>query len=175
MDALERQLARHEVKLVALQTACQNPTGRNLSEERRRRLAQLAVERNFFIIEDRVYADTSFEGDSPRPLRELAPAHVIYVNSLSKVVGGGLRAGWVAARGPVRDRLAMLKLGDDFHSPTLIQHIAARWLAAGARRPLRREHTPVLPRAPRRPRRGARAVTIGRVPRRHRAAATTSG
>jgi DNA-binding transcriptional MocR family regulator len=57
---------------------------------------------------------------------------VIYVNSLSKVVGGGLRAGWVAARGPVRERLAMLKLGDDFHSPSLIQHIVARWLAGGA-------------------------------------------
>jgi DNA-binding transcriptional MocR family regulator len=55
-----------------------------------------------------------------------------YVNSLSKVVGGGLRAGWIAARGPVRERLAMLKLQDDFHTPTLIQHIGARWLAAGA-------------------------------------------
>jgi 2-aminoadipate transaminase len=132
VDALERQLARHEVKLVALQTACQNPTGRNLSEERRQRLAELAIERNFFIIEDRVYADTSFNGSAPRPIRELAPAHVIYVNSLSKVVGGGLRAGWVVARGPVRERIAMLKLADDFHSPTLIQHMAARWLAAGA-------------------------------------------
>ena len=134
VDTLERLLARHEVKLVALQTACQNPTGRNISEERRRRLAELALERNFFILEDRVYADTGFEGASvvPRPLRELAPAHVIYVNSLSKVVGGGLRAGWVVARGPVRERLAMLKLADDFHSPTLIQHIVARWLAGGA-------------------------------------------
>jgi DNA-binding transcriptional MocR family regulator len=134
VDTLERLLARHEVKLVALQTACQNPTGRNISEERRRRLAELALERNFFIVEDRVYADTGFEGAPavPRPLRELAPAHVIYVNSLSKVVGGGLRAGWVAARGPVRERLAMLKLGNDFHSPSLIQHIVARWLAGGA-------------------------------------------
>ena len=26
----------------------------------------------------------------------------------------------------------MLKLDADFHSPTLIQHIAARWLATGA-------------------------------------------
>jgi DNA-binding transcriptional MocR family regulator len=42
VDALERLLARHEVKLVGLQTACQNPTGRNLSEERRARLAELA-------------------------------------------------------------------------------------------------------------------------------------
>jgi DNA-binding transcriptional MocR family regulator len=132
VDTLERLLVRHEVKLVALQTACQNPTGRHLSEERRRRLADLAVERNFFVLEDRVYADAHFEGEHVRPLRELAPAHVIYVNSLSKVVGGGLRAGWVAARGPVRERIAMLKLEDDFHTPTLIQHIAARWLAAGA-------------------------------------------
>ena len=132
VDTLERLLARHEVKVVALQTACQNPTGRHLSEDRRRRLAELAVERNFFVLEDRVYADAHFEGQPVRPLRELAPAHVIYVNSLSKVVGGGLRAGWIAARGPVRERLAMLKLEDDFHTATLIQHIAARWLAAGA-------------------------------------------
>jgi 2-aminoadipate transaminase len=132
VDRLERLLARHEVKLVALQTACQNPTGRDLSEERRIRLAELAVERNFFVLEDRVYSDTRFGGDPPPPLRELAPAHVIYVNSLSKVVGGGLRTGWVAARGPVRDRIATLKLEADFHSPTLLQHIAARWIASGA-------------------------------------------
>ena len=50
---------------------------------------------------------------------------------MSKVVGGGLRLGWVAARGPVRERLAMLKLETDFHSPTLTQHIGARYLAAG--------------------------------------------
>jgi DNA-binding transcriptional MocR family regulator len=129
---LERLLARHEVKLVALQTACQNPTGRDLSEERRARLAELAIERNFFVMEDRVYADASFGREPARPLRELAPAHVIYVNSLSKLVGGGLRAGWVAARGPVRERIAMMKLESDFHSATLIQHIAARWLATGA-------------------------------------------
>jgi DNA-binding transcriptional MocR family regulator len=90
------------------------------------------MERNFFVLEDRVYADASFGREPVRPLRELAPAHVIYVNSLSKVVGGGLRAGWIAARGPVRDRIAMLKLESDFFTATLIQHIAARWLATGA-------------------------------------------
>ncbi len=132
VDTLERLLARHEVKLVGLQSACHNPTGRSISDERRARLAELAVERNFFVLEDRVYADMHFEGEIVRPVRDLAPAHVIYVNSLSKVVGGGLRTGWVAARGPVRDRIAMLKLEADFHSPTLIQHMAARWLATGA-------------------------------------------
>jgi 2-aminoadipate transaminase len=77
VDALERLLGRHEVKLVGLQTACQNPTGRSLSEERKARLAELAVERNFFVIEDRVYADMHYDRELRRPLRELAPAHVI--------------------------------------------------------------------------------------------------
>jgi DNA-binding transcriptional MocR family regulator len=132
LDALERLLARHEVKLVALQTASQNPTGRDLSEERRQRLAELARERNFFVLEDRVYADSRLDGsEPPDALRGLAPAHVIYANSLSKVVGGGLRLGWVAARGPVRDRIAMLKLETDFHTPTLLQHMGARFLASG--------------------------------------------
>ena len=63
------------------------------------------MERNFFVLEDGVYADLRYEGE-PRAGRcaSWRPAHVIYVNSLSKVVGGGLRIGWVAARGPVLDR-----------------------------------------------------------------------
>jgi DNA-binding transcriptional MocR family regulator len=94
IDALEQVLARHEVKVVCLQTASQNPTGRDMSEEGRERLARLAMERNFFILEDGVYADLRFEDPGPRPIRELAPGHTIYVSSLSKMVGGGLRIGW---------------------------------------------------------------------------------
>src|SRR3954447_5143128 len=128
---LERVLARHEVKVCALQPACNNPTGRDLSPERRARLAQLARERSFFVVEDHVYADVRFEGESVRPLREEIPGHAIYINSLSKTVGGGLRIGWLAARGPVLQRLAALKLDSDFHTASLTQHIAARYLASG--------------------------------------------
>ena len=131
VTALERVLARHEVKLCALQTACQNPTGGDMSAERRERLAQLAVERNFFVLEDGVYSDLRFEGKAPKPLRAAAPGHVIYLNSLSKTVGGGLRIGWIATRGPVRQRLAELKLDTDFHTASLTQHISARYLASG--------------------------------------------
>src|SRR3954447_3523268 len=131
LDALEHVLARYEIKLCALQTVSQNPTGRDLSEERRQRLARLAVDRNFFVLEDGVYSDVRFDGESPPPLRELAPGHVIYCDSMSKTVGGGLRMGWIAARGPVFDRLAMLKLNSDFHTNTLSQYITARFLAPG--------------------------------------------
>ncbi len=132
LDGLERLLARHEVKLVALQTACHNPTGRDLSAARGRRLAELALERNFFVLEDQVYADTRLEGERGRSIRELAPAHVIHAGSLSKVVGPGLRVGWVASRGPISERITMAKLLSDFHTSSVTQHIAARWLASGA-------------------------------------------
>src|SRR4051794_18644320 len=131
LDALEQVLARYEVKLCALQTVSQNPTGRDLSEERRERLAKLARERNFFVLEDGVYSDVRFDGEQPPPLRSLAPGHVIYCDSMSKTVGGGLRMGWLAARGPVFDRLATMKLNTDFHTNTLAQHITARFLAQG--------------------------------------------
>jgi DNA-binding transcriptional MocR family regulator len=131
VDALQRVLDRQDVKLCVLQTSCHNPTGQHLSEERRVRLARLARERNFFVLEDGVYGTVSFDGRPRRRLRELAPSHVIYVDSLSKTIGGGLRIGWLAARGPVRERLVRLKLGSDMQTATLGQHIAARYLAGG--------------------------------------------
>ena len=131
LDALEQVLARHEVKVVALQTASQNPTGADMSDARRERLARLAIERNFFILEDGVYSDLRYDGPAPRPMRELAPSHTVYLSSLSKTVGGGLRIGWVAARGPVLERIAHLKLQTDFFTAAPTQHIAADFLARG--------------------------------------------
>lgn len=131
VDALERVLARHEIKMCVLQSACQNPTGYDLSDERATRLIELARERSFFVLDDGVYATVRYDGgDRPR-LRVRAPGHVIYVDSLSKTIGGGLRLGWLAASGPVRSRIAALKLDTDFHTSSLVQHLAARYLASG--------------------------------------------
>ena len=101
IDALERILARHEIKLVALQAPCANPTGADLSPRRRDRLIELARTREFFVLDDGVYATIRFEGEPLARLRERAASHVIYCDSLSKTIGGGLRVGWIAASGPV--------------------------------------------------------------------------
>jgi DNA-binding transcriptional MocR family regulator len=92
---------------------------------------ELARRHGFFILEDAVYADLRYEGEDPGPLRTLAPAHVIYVDSLSKTVGPGLRTGWIAASGPVYERLVAEKHSDDTNSPMLTQHTAAAFLADG--------------------------------------------
>ena len=163
VDALEAVLARHEVRLLSLQATCHNPTGVDLSPDRRERLMRLAVDRNMFVVEDRVYSDLRYEGDAPPPLRLSAPGHVLEVNSLSKVVGGGLRVGWINARGPVLGRLAAMKQASDFHTPTPVQHMAARYLAGdGYERQLEAQPA-LLPRAPRRDHGGAGEAPGGRV------------
>lgn len=130
-DALEELLARQEIRLLAIQPRCHNPTGRDLSAERRTRLLELARRHGFFIVEDGIYGDLRFEGEDPGSLRREAHGHVIYVDSLSKLVGGGLRVGWIASSGPVRQRLLYEKRTDDMHSATLTQLALARFLAAG--------------------------------------------
>jgi 2-aminoadipate transaminase len=129
--ALEELLARQEIRLLAIQPRCHNPTGSDLSAERRVHLLELARRHGFFILEDGIYADLRFEGEDPGSLRRDAPSHVIYVDSLSKLVGGGLRVGWVASSGPVRDRLLHEKRTDDMHTATLTQLAMARFLDAG--------------------------------------------
>jgi 2-aminoadipate transaminase len=131
VDALERLLRGHEVKLVALQPRAHNPTGQDLGEERRARLLELARRHGFFVLEDAVYADLRYDGADPGSLRARDPAHVIYVDSLSKTVAPGLRAGWIAASGPVLDRLIAEKRDDDAHCATLPQLVAASYLGAG--------------------------------------------
>jgi len=118
--------------LCALQPACHNPTGRDLVGPRRERLLELAQERSFFVLEDGVYATLRYEGDEPPRLREGAPAHVVYVDSLSKTVGGGLRIGWIAARGPIPGPPGHPEDGQRRPTPARWTSTSpARYLAAG--------------------------------------------
>ena len=134
-DALEQLLRQHEIKLVATQSRIQNPTGLDLSPERRGRLVALARRHGFFVLDDGVYADLRFQGEGAPSLRAEAPDHVVAVNSLSKTLSPGMRIGWVTASGPVIERVAREKRGDDIHSTTPSQMIAARFLAAGEYEP----------------------------------------
>ena len=131
VDALEQLLARREIRMLALQPRIQNPTGRDLSLERRERLAELAVRHGFFVVEDAIYSPLRFEGVDHGALRPLAPDHTIYIHSLSKVLSPGLRAGWVVASGPVLERIAQEKRTDDMTCATLPQLVTAEFLTGG--------------------------------------------
>jgi DNA-binding transcriptional MocR family regulator len=73
----------------------QNPSGRTLSVERRRRLAELARERDLLVLEDDPYGLVRYDGESLPSVFELAGGEkVAYASSFSKTVAPGLRVGW---------------------------------------------------------------------------------
>jgi 2-aminoadipate transaminase len=73
----------------------QNPSGRTLSTERRRRLVELAREHDLLVVEDDPYGLVRFEGDAPATLFELdAGERVVYSSSFSKTVAPGIRVGY---------------------------------------------------------------------------------
>ena len=72
----------------------QNPSGRTLSAERRRRVAELAAEHDLLVLEDDPYGLIRFEGEAPPSLFELSGGRTAYTSSFSKTVGPGVRVGW---------------------------------------------------------------------------------
>ena len=122
VDALER-LLRHlkdsgtPAKLLYTIPNFHNPAGVNLTLARRRRLAELADEFNFVILEDDAYGELRFDGEHIAPIYTLArPGRVIRAATLSKILAAGLRVGYLTAPKEIVGRLSSLKL-DGGHSP----------------------------------------------------------
>jgi len=93
---LEPMLASGGPALLYTIPTFQNPTGVTLSEERRRRLAELAADGRLRILEDDPYGLVRFDGEPLPTLFELsAGRNVIYSSSFSKTIAPGLRVGYV--------------------------------------------------------------------------------
>jgi DNA-binding transcriptional MocR family regulator len=74
-----------------------NPTGATLPLDRRRAVAALAQDAGLTILEDDVYRHLWYDVPPPPPLSDFAPANVVRFGSFSKLVGPGLRLGWLLA------------------------------------------------------------------------------
>ena len=97
LDALEQEL-RGGAKPAFLYVipTFQNPSGRTLGVEGRRRLAGMAAEHDLLVLEDDPYGLVRFEGAAPPTLHELEGGErVIYSSSFSKIVAPGVRVGYL--------------------------------------------------------------------------------
>lgn len=82
-------------KLVYTIPTFQNPSGRTLSEENRRRLLALARAHGAAVLEDDPYGLLRFGGDALPRLFELAGGEgVMFLSSFSKTVAPGIRVGY---------------------------------------------------------------------------------
>lgn len=108
-----------------------NPTGILMSANRRKELLDTCQQIQLPIIEDDVYHELWLKESPPLPLKAMdKTGNVIYIDSLSKSVGAGLRIGWIVGPEPVINKLADIKMQNDYGSSCLSQWVAAEWFAS---------------------------------------------
>ena len=97
LDVLAEELRRGpEPAFLYVIPTFQNPSGRTLSAEGRRRLLELTAEHDLLVLEDDPYGLVRFDGVAPPTLHELAGGEqVIYSSSFSKTVAPGMRVGYL--------------------------------------------------------------------------------
>jgi len=130
-ESLDEVLAANHVKLVYLVPTFQNPTGRTVPLGRRLQIAEIIERHGVLLVEDDPYGALRFRGDRVPPIASLAPRHVVYVSTLSKVFAPGLRIGYTVAPSRLRDWLVIAKQGVDLHTSTFNQALAAGYIAGG--------------------------------------------
>lgn len=112
MDALEAMLNSPDTprpSMLYIIPTYQNPSGSVLPSDRRRKLVELAQRHGFLVLADEVYNLLHYGEPPPPPIATFDDSDngcVISLGSFSKILGPGLRTGWLQARPPIIQRFA---------------------------------------------------------------------
>ena len=130
--ALVRALRERRADLAFLIPSHHNPTGAVMPPHVRRLVVEAAAEGGVLLIDDLIFHELWIDEPPPPPLAATVPElaeHVVTVGSLSKLVWGGLRVGWIRAEPAQVPQLARVKTAIDLGMAVSPQLAAARTLA----------------------------------------------
>jgi GntR family transcriptional regulator/MocR family aminotransferase len=120
------------VRAVYVTPSHQYPTGVSMTLSRRQALLAWAERHDAAIFEDDYDSEFRFADRPLEPLRTLDVAgRVVYIGSFSKTLLPGLRLGFLIAPRSLRDAVHRAKFLTDWHSPTLLQSVLARFIDDG--------------------------------------------
>ena len=130
IEELEKALKAYpNAKMIYTIPDFQNPTGRTMSDERRKRLAELGAEYQIPIIEDCPYGDLIYEGVRHPSVKSYdKEGWVVFLGSFSKTFCPGLRLGWVCASGSILQKYVLAKQCSDLQCGSLDQKLAIEYL-----------------------------------------------
>ncbi|WP_228535582.1 PLP-dependent aminotransferase family protein [Nocardia sp. BSTN01] len=131
-EALDAALAQYDVALVYLLPTFQNPTGRTMSADRRRHVADVIIRHGVMVVEDDVYVDLRYRGEPLPAFWAFAPQNTVYITSLSKTLAPALRIGIAAMPVDLLQDVLALKQGIDMQTSTFNQAVAATFLGSEA-------------------------------------------
>src|SRR5205085_6452497 len=106
----------------------QNPTGRLIGLDKRRRLLEWATRRNVLVVEDDPYGALHFDdvasaADTRQIRADDDEGRVVYLSSFSKTVAPGFRVAWIAAPPAIAAKLEVAKQAADLCTGALDQRI----------------------------------------------------
>jgi 2-aminoadipate transaminase len=111
----------------------QNPSGRNLSLERRHKVLEIAARFDLPLIEDSPYRELRFRGELMPSLRSLdSDNRVVQMKTFSKIFSPGFRLGWVVGPPEVVEKLIMSKQGTDLCTSAFSSIMCAYLLKDGS-------------------------------------------
>lgn len=132
IEALDLASRQHRIAACLIVANASNPLGSQMPDENKRRLVQLAAERDIALIEDDIYGDLHFEGKRPWPIKRFdETGNVMLCDSFSKSLSSALRIGYVAA-GRRHAEIALQKTLTSGGTNPITQIVLAEYLASGA-------------------------------------------
>lgn len=137
VDLMEEALDRLEAegrrpKFIYTVPTFQNPAGVTLSLARRRRLVEIAQQREILVLEDDPYGVLRYEGEELPTLYELDGGQfVVYAGTFSKILSPGIRLGWAVAPRPVLEKLNLGAQGATLCPSPFTQLFVAEYFATG--------------------------------------------
>jgi len=129
VEMLAEKSAGVKTKLLYTVPNFQNPAGVTYSDETRRRVAEVAGQNGFLIVEDDPYGELRFAGKARPPIYAYAPERTVLLGSFSKTVAPGFRLGWLVAPKAIYEKLLVAKQAADLHTSSVNQYILSRYLA----------------------------------------------
>jgi 2-aminoadipate transaminase len=142
MDALKNTLKHldKKPKFFYFTPNFHNPAGTLYSAQRKKEIIELFTDLQIPIIEDDVYSDLFFYDEDKEDLKTLKAINpkgidVCYTGSFSKILGPGLRLGWMLVPQDVYEKCELVKQSIDACSPSFTQVLADKYLRAGLVQP----------------------------------------
>ncbi len=108
-DALARQAAATQPKLMFVNTVLQNPLGTSLTQAQAHRLLGLAEQFDFWLVEDDIYRELAARGEASLAAMD-GLRRVIRVGSFSKTLSPVLRVGSICASNSLIPELLRVKM-----------------------------------------------------------------
>jgi len=138
IDLLEeniKQMLKEDItpKFIYVVPTFQNPAGVVMSENRRKKLIEIANEYDLVIIEDDPYSKLNYDELNIKPIKAFDDeGRVIFISTFSKILSPGFRLAWTIASDKLTRKMIIAKQALDLCTNTFTQFIANEFMKTGS-------------------------------------------